>query len=66
MKIELELGTNDLGHDLLEQLMIVKLKDTYESIGPMSGVYHNKQDKKYDKRLKKSIVRVLDYYGVKM
>lgn len=62
MKLELELGTNELGHDLVEQFFIWKLKDTINDMKHVTVNIHP-DDKKQNKKITKACRTILEYYG---
>lgn len=62
MKLELEIGTNELGHDLIEQFFIWKLNDVISSIEDWDGYIHP-SDKKTNKKIVKACKTILEYYG---
>ena len=62
MKLELELGTNELGHDLIEQFFIWKLKETINDMMNYACNVHP-DDKKANKKIIKACNVLLEYYG---
>lgn len=62
MELKLELGTNDLDHDLIEQFFIWKLKEIRRDIKNWNG-YTNPDDKKQNKKIVKACDVLLEYYG---
>lgn len=62
MKLELELGTNELGHDLIEQFFIWKLNQVRSDIEDWHGYVHP-DDKKTNKKIVKACKTILEYYG---
>lgn len=62
MKLELELGTNDLGHDLIDQFFIWKVKNVKSDIENWNGYVHP-DDKKTNKKIVKACNVLLEYYG---
>ena len=62
MELKLELGTNDLDHDLIEQFFIWKLKEIRRDIQNWNG-YTHPDDKKQNKKIVKSCDVLLEYYG---
>lgn len=68
MKLELELGTNELGHELVEQFFIWKLKQIRHDLLPENnrGVFLHPDDKKQNKKLVKACNLLLEYYGVEV
>lgn len=65
MKLELEIGTNELGHELVEQFFIWKLKQIRHDLLPENnrGVLLHPDDKKQNKKLVKACNSLLEYYG---
>lgn len=63
MRLELEIGTNELGHDLIEQFFVWKLKELEASLHKTT--WHHPDDKKLDRKLAKACRRLLKYYGAR-
>lgn len=63
MKIEIELGTDELGNNVIEQIMIGKLKDICDMC--RTSNWHHPDDKKQDKKIVKACKVLLKYYGEK-
>lgn len=61
MKLELELGTNELGNDLIDQFFVWKLKDVVNDMKLYAG--HHPDDKKQNKKIAKACMTILEYYG---
>ena len=62
MKLELEIGTNELGHDLIDQFFIWKLKQIKEDLKHVTCNIHP-DDKKQNKKIVKSCDVLLEYCG---